>query len=85
MSLAHLGRVVLLAAAATLPQAIFAGSAQAKPTVEVAFVLDTTGSMSGLIEGAKRKIWSIATTILDSNPDADIRMGLVAYRDIGDD
>ena len=57
----------------------------AKPTVEVAFVLDTTGSMGGLIEGAKRKIWSIATTIVDTNPDADIRIGLVAYRDIGDD
>ena len=41
--------------------------------------------MGGLIEGAKRKIWSIATAIVDSNPDADIRMGLVAYRDIGDD
>ena len=48
-------------------------------------MLDTTGSMGGLIEGAKRKIWSIATAIVDSNPDADIRMGLVAYRDIGDD
>jgi hypothetical protein len=60
-------------------------SAAAKPSVEVAFVLDTTGSMGGLIEGAKRKIWSIATAIVDSNPDADIRMGLVAYRDIGDD
>ncbi len=59
--------------------------ASAKPTVEVAFVLDTTGSMGGLIEGAKRKIWSIATTIVDTNPDADIRIGLVAYRDIGDD
>jgi uncharacterized protein YegL len=57
----------------------------AKPTVEVVFVLDTTGSMGGLIEGAKRKIWSIATAIVDSNPDSDIRMGLVAYRDIGDD
>jgi len=72
-------------ALATLP--LFAGlsAASAKPTVEVAFVLDTTGSMGGLIEGAKRKIWSIATAIVDSNPDADIRMGLVAYRDIGDD
>jgi hypothetical protein len=59
--------------------------AQAKPTVEVAFVLDTTGSMASLIEGAKRKIWSIATTIIDENPGADIRMGLVAYRDIGDE
>src|SRR3954464_13451656 len=60
-------------------------SAVAKPAVEVAFVLDTTGSMGGLIDGAKRKIWSIATAIVDSYPDADIRMGLVAYRDIGDD
>jgi Mg-chelatase subunit ChlD len=59
--------------------------ARAKPIVEVAFVLDTTGSMGPLIEGAKRKIWSIATAIVDENPDAEVRMGLVAYRDIGDE
>jgi hypothetical protein len=59
--------------------------AQARPVVEVAFVLDTTGSMGGLLEGAKRKIWSIATSIVDANPAADIRMALVAYRDIGDE
>jgi Mg-chelatase subunit ChlD len=53
--------------------------------VEVTFVLDTTGSMGDLIEGAKRKIWSIASTIVDQNPDADIAMALVAYRDRGDD
>ncbi len=57
----------------------------AKPIVEVAFVLDTTGSMSGLIESAKRKIWSIATSIVEANPDAEVRMALVAYRDIGDE
>src|SRR6195952_2183465 len=74
----------VLAAAALLSTAAFSES-HAKPTVEVAFVLDTAGSMGGLIEGAKRKIWSIATAIVDTNPDADIRMGLVAYRDIGDD
>src|SRR5262249_38106594 len=72
-------------ALAVLPLPAGLSSAMARPTVEVAFVLDTTGSMSQLIEGAKRKIWSIATAIVDSNPDADIRMGLVAYRDIGDD
>ena len=55
-----------------------------KPIVEVAFVLDTTGSMGPLIEGAKRKIWSIATAIADAYPAAEIRMGLVAYRDRGD-
>jgi uncharacterized protein YegL len=70
---------------ATLPLSAAFSAAVAKPSVEVAFVLDTTGSMGGLIEGAKRKIWSIATAIVDSNPDADIRMGLVAYRDIGDE
>jgi uncharacterized protein YegL len=53
--------------------------------IEVAFVLDTTGSMADLIDGAKRKIWSIANTIIDVNPDADIRMALVAYRDRGDE
>ena len=74
-----------LAIAALAVPLSFASPAMARPVVEVAFVLDTTGSMSGLIESAKRKIWAIATAIVDDCPDADIRMGLVAYRDIGDD
>ncbi len=75
----------LAAGAVILASPLAATKADAKQTVEVAFVLDTTGSMGPLIEGAKRKIWSIATAILDANPQAEIRMGLVAYRDIGDD
>lgn len=54
------------------------------PRVEVVFALDTTGSMSGLIDGAKRKIWSIAQFIQQGNPKPDVRIGLVAYRDLGD-
>lgn len=77
-------RTIAYATLVALPL-VLSAPALAKPAVEVAFVLDTTGSMGGLIEGAKRKIWSIATAIVDSNPDADIRMGLVAYRDIGDE
>ncbi len=53
--------------------------------VEVVFVLDTTGSMGDLIDGAKRKIWSIANTIVEQNPEADVAMGLVAFRDRGDE
>jgi hypothetical protein len=53
--------------------------------VEVAFVIDTTGSMADLIDGAKKKIWSIASTIVDASPNAEISMALVAYRDRGDD
>lgn len=78
-------RAFALAAVIVPVLAASTAGAIAKPLVEVAFVLDTTGSMGPLIEGAKRKIWSIATSIVDCNPDAEIRMGLVAYRDIGDD
>jgi len=52
--------------------------------VEVVFVLDTTGSMGGLIQAAKEKIWSIASTMAAADPAPQIRMGLVAYRDRGD-
>jgi Mg-chelatase subunit ChlD len=57
---------------------------QVAPRVEVVFALDTTGSMSGLIDGAKRKIWSIAQFVAQGQPKPDVRIGLVAYRDIGD-
>jgi Mg-chelatase subunit ChlD len=52
--------------------------------VEVVFVLDTTGSMGGLIEAAKEKIWSIASTLAQAQQSPEISMGLVAYRDRGD-
>jgi len=52
--------------------------------IEVAFVLDTTGSMSGLIEGAKRKIWSIANQLVSAQQETDVRFALIGYRDRGD-
>ena len=54
------------------------------PKIDVVFVLDTTGSMSGLIDAAKEKIWSIASTMASAQQTPDIRIGLVAYRDRGD-
>lgn len=55
-----------------------------RPVVDVVFVLDTTGSMSGLIQTAKDKIWSIASTMASAQPTPEIRIGLVGYRDRGD-
>ncbi len=55
-----------------------------QPRVDLVFVLDTTGSMGGLIQTAKDKIWSIATTMARAQPAPEIRIGLVAYRDRGD-
>lgn len=68
-------------------QAIPASQQQPGPAViELLFVLDTTGSMGGMLEGAKSKIWSIVNDVLQrrGNGGALIRVGLVAYRDRGD-
>ncbi len=56
-----------------------------KPRIEVCFVLDTTGSMGGLIEGAKQKIWSMANDIIAAKPTPEVKFSLVAYRDRGDE
>jgi hypothetical protein len=53
--------------------------------MEVCFVLDTTGSMSGLIDGAKRKIWYIAKQVAQAQPAPDVRFCLIGFRDRGDD
>jgi Mg-chelatase subunit ChlD len=55
-----------------------------RPKADVVFVLDTTGSMGGLLDGAKKKIWSIANELLKGSPKPELRVGLVAYRDKGD-
>ncbi|MCE5326718.1 MAG: VWA domain-containing protein [Planctomycetaceae bacterium] len=61
-----------------------AAPGQDQPRVEVVFVVDTTGSMGGLIAGAKAKIWSIANQIVLGKPKPVVKMGLVPYRDKGD-
>ena len=52
-----------------------------KPSIEICFVLDTTGSMSGLIAGAKQKIWSVANMMISGKPTPKIKIGLIGYRD----
>ncbi|HEY4281921.1 MAG TPA: hypothetical protein VGM62_02580 [Chthoniobacterales bacterium] len=58
---------------------------QSKPRIEVCFVLDTTGSMGGLIEGAKQKIWSIANEMISAKLTPQLKLGLIGYRDRGDE
>src|SRR5579864_8058487 len=55
-----------------------------RPQVEVVFCLDTTGSMGGLIDAAKQKIWAISNQIAGGKPTPRLKIGLVAYRDRGD-
>jgi Mg-chelatase subunit ChlD len=86
MTLRRAATLAALAVLATLNQSSAAPAERTTPTpqVEVVFCLDTTGSMGGLIEGAKQKIWSIVNQIASGRPAPDIKVGLVAFRDKGD-
>jgi Mg-chelatase subunit ChlD/methylphosphotriester-DNA--protein-cysteine methyltransferase len=52
--------------------------------LEMVFVIDTTGSMGGLLEGAKQKTWSIINEVMQKSSQPRVKVGLVAYRDHGD-
>jgi len=39
----------------------------------------------GLIEGAKQKIWSIANEMISAQPTPELKLGLIGYRDRGDE
>jgi len=92
MVLRHL-RTALIASALSLPalaaeptrdQPSAEATREQRPVLDVVFVLDTTSSMGGLIEGAKQKIWSIASRMATGKPTPRIRVGLVGFRDNGD-
>jgi len=75
---------VLMAALAVAGEPDRTVEKAARPRVEVVFVLDTTGSMGGLLQGAKEKVWAIANTLATARPTPQVKMGLVGYRDRGD-
>ena len=56
-----------------------------RPKIQVVFLLDATGSMSGLISTAKDKIWSIAGSLSQTEPAPYIEIGMLFYRDRGDE
>ncbi len=84
-SLGKIGAVCLVAVVALTAVPAIAQTKYPFDSVEVVFVLDATGSMSGLIEGAKKKIWSIANTVVELDIAPQGKIGLIAYRDRGDD
>jgi len=55
----------------------------APSTLDLAFVLDVTGSMAAEIEAMKSTIDTVASQIVSAGQ-ADVRLAIVAYRDYGD-
>ena len=53
--------------------------------LDLALVIDTTGSMGDELEYLKAELSSIVGRIADASPGIDVRVGIVVYRDDGDD
>jgi hypothetical protein len=52
--------------------------------VDLAFLLDCTGSMGRYIEAAKKSIKEIVARVKHTNPDLKLRIAVVGYRDLTD-
>ncbi len=80
LALMLLALMPLTAIAAAPP----AAAATSPPRLEVAFVLDATGSMGAWIDAARRRISAIADDLATGDPPPQVRFALVSYRDVGD-
>ena len=53
--------------------------AAAPKPVDVVLCLDTSGSMDGLIDSAKRKLWAVVNDLARMEPTPSVRVGLYSY------
>ena len=51
----------------------------AEPIVEIVFAIDCSGSMGGVIETAKQKVWDIVNEVALAKPAPRLRIGLLGY------
>jgi hypothetical protein len=66
------------------PVTFAADEQKERPTMDLAFCIDTTGSMSSEIDVVKAKTKELVAKLSSTKPSPNIRVGLVAYRDRGD-
>lgn len=82
-------RALLITAALLAPAAAQeAGTVALKPTqpvVDLAICLDTSGSMDGLIDSARQKIWSIVNDLALAKPSPRLRVALLSYGNHGNE
>ena len=52
--------------------------------VDIAFVVDATGSMADEIDYLKAELFDVVNKVKDTIPSADVRLGSVFYRDVTD-
>jgi len=76
--------LLLVPGVASAEPAPAAAVAPKGPRIEVAFVLDATGSMGGYISEARNRIKEIADGLAAGTPKPSLRFALVSFRDKGD-
>lgn len=69
--------------------AIATASAEVAPEdarpIDLAICLDTSGSMSGLIDAARQKLWEIVNDLALAEPTPELRVALLTYGNNGHD
>ncbi len=73
-------KIAAALAVLTLSMGAFAQDKPAsKDTIDIVFCIDCSGSMGGVIETAKQKVWAIVNEIAKDRPKAALRIGLIGY------
>lgn len=63
----------------------FTSNAPQEDVIEIMFVIDTTGSMADEMSYLKAEIEYVINQVSTSNPNSEIRLALLFYRDYGDE
>ena len=67
--------------AASLHRVDSQNNAGMRARIDIVFCIDCSGSMGGVIETAKQKIWGIVNQIARAKPSPILRIGLIGYGD----
>lgn len=58
-------------------------AAQAPPLIELAICLDTSGSMNGLIDSARARLWDVVSDLATATPQPKLRVAIVQFGNDG--
>lgn len=71
--------ILLLLVMGSIAWAQAAKPAPAQPVIDIVFCIDCSGSMGGVIETAKQKVWAIVNEVARVKPSPVLRIGLYGY------
>jgi hypothetical protein len=75
----HAARLTALAALCSICLDAAADPADARRDVDLVIALDVSGSMEGLIESAKQRLWDITNELAQARPVPNLRVALLSY------